>query len=131
MKTDETPRCPECKGAMRRRSGIRGEFLGCLRWPDCRGVRQLTEQAPQVKGESEPRTIAASPILMLTQAAVAGLSTRSDMEDAIDIGETAVAIAAAALNALKRRTSRDGNGKTGEPVGPPVVQNYPQSNGKT
>jgi hypothetical protein len=71
-------------------------------------VRQLTEQAPQVKGESEPRTIIASPLLLLTQAAVMGLSTRSDMEDAIDIGETAVAIAAAALNALKRRTSRDG-----------------------
>jgi hypothetical protein len=90
-------------------------------------VRQLTEQPPPVKGESEPRAIVASPILLLTQAAVAGLSTRSDM-DATDIGETAVAIAAAAIAALKRRV---GKGSAGGPGEPPGNQNHSQRNGKT
>ncbi len=33
--------CPRCSSPMRRREGRRGPFLGCSRYPDCRGTRDL------------------------------------------------------------------------------------------
>lgn len=33
--------CPRCGSPMKKRSGSRGPFLGCTRFPDCRGTRDL------------------------------------------------------------------------------------------
>ncbi len=35
------PSCPICDGEMRLRSGKYGEFWSCMRFPDCRGTRNL------------------------------------------------------------------------------------------
>lgn len=32
------PDCPRCNAKMNRKSGKYGEFWGCSRYPDCRGV---------------------------------------------------------------------------------------------
>lgn len=36
-----TPTCPTCGSGMRQRRGARGDFLGCTRYPDCKGTRPL------------------------------------------------------------------------------------------
>ena len=33
-----TPPCPLCKGPMRKRQGKKGDFWGCVRYPDCKGI---------------------------------------------------------------------------------------------
>jgi len=37
----DPPECPRCQGPMSRRTGKRGEFWGCNKFPDCRGTRNL------------------------------------------------------------------------------------------
>lgn len=39
--TGGTPSCPTCGATMRRRSGRRGPFWGCSRYPSCRGTRNI------------------------------------------------------------------------------------------
>jgi hypothetical protein len=36
-----SPLCPRCQGPMTRRTGKRGDFWGCNKFPDCRGTRNL------------------------------------------------------------------------------------------
>lgn len=36
--TPVTPPCPLCQGPMRRQKGKNGDFFGCLRYPECRGI---------------------------------------------------------------------------------------------
>jgi len=36
-----TPSCPRCNSPMRKRSGSRGEFWGCSRYPECKGTRNV------------------------------------------------------------------------------------------
>lgn len=33
-----TPPCPLCKGPTRKRKGKKGDFWGCVRYPDCKGI---------------------------------------------------------------------------------------------
>ena len=40
-RTQSVPSCPQCGSAMRRRSGRRGAFWGCSRYPSCRGTRNI------------------------------------------------------------------------------------------
>lgn len=40
---EATPVCPECKAPMRKRNSSRGEFWGCSKFPECRGVRKTTD----------------------------------------------------------------------------------------
>jgi len=35
------PSCPRCNSPMRKRSGSRGEFWGCSRYPECKGTRNV------------------------------------------------------------------------------------------
>jgi len=35
--------CPECNSEMKLRKGQWGEFYGCIKFPDCKGTRQLKE----------------------------------------------------------------------------------------
>jgi len=37
----QAPRCPQCGGPMRLRTGKYGEFWSCLSFPDCRGTKNL------------------------------------------------------------------------------------------
>lgn len=39
--TATTPSCPQCGAGMKSRRGSRGDFLGCTRYPECRGTRVL------------------------------------------------------------------------------------------
>lgn len=39
--TGGSPHCPTCGASMRRRSGRRGPFWGCSRYPACRGTRNI------------------------------------------------------------------------------------------
>ena len=41
-----TPTCPQCDSPMRPRRGSKGPFLGCVRYPDCRGTRPTPDGAP-------------------------------------------------------------------------------------
>jgi DNA topoisomerase-1 len=36
--------CPECGAAMKLRQGKKGYFLGCSKYPRCRGVRELSPE---------------------------------------------------------------------------------------
>jgi hypothetical protein len=47
------PRCPQCNGWMRKRSGSRGEFWGCTGYPDCKGTRPI-EITPDFTAEDAP-----------------------------------------------------------------------------
>ena len=40
---EATPVCPECQAPMRKRNSSRGEFWGCSKFPECRGVRKTTD----------------------------------------------------------------------------------------
>ena len=40
-RTQSVPSCPQCGSAMRSRSGRRGPFWGCSRYPSCRGTRNI------------------------------------------------------------------------------------------
>jgi ssDNA-binding Zn-finger/Zn-ribbon topoisomerase 1 len=35
------PPCPRCNAAMKVRQGAKGEFLGCTKYPECRGTREV------------------------------------------------------------------------------------------
>jgi Topoisomerase DNA binding C4 zinc finger/HNH endonuclease len=48
------PPCPVCQTPMRLRSGARGAFWGCSRFPDCRGTRAATPGAAAA-GQRAPR----------------------------------------------------------------------------
>ena len=39
--TGEKATCPRCKSRLEVRNGPTGWFLGCTRYPKCRGTRQL------------------------------------------------------------------------------------------
>jgi DNA topoisomerase-1 len=44
-----TETCPECDSAMKLRQGKKGWFLGCSKYPKCKGVRELSaEQLEQL-----------------------------------------------------------------------------------
>jgi ribosomal protein L37AE/L43A len=38
--SEGTPRCPQCKAAMVRRRGSKGDFWGCSSYPECKGSRR-------------------------------------------------------------------------------------------
>jgi len=40
--TGNEPECPKCNAPMRMRTGSRGQFYGCSKFPECRGTRNLT-----------------------------------------------------------------------------------------
>ncbi len=50
-------KCPECGADMVARSGRRGQFLGCSRYPQCRGTRQLDGSASAGKPRAKPEPI--------------------------------------------------------------------------
>lgn len=37
----EAPACPACEYSIRKRRFAKGEFLGCSRFPDCKGTRPI------------------------------------------------------------------------------------------
>lgn len=51
----EIPPCPVCQAPMRLRSGARGAFWGCSRFPDCRGTRPATSDAAPAAGRRNSR----------------------------------------------------------------------------
>ena len=94
---------------MRVRMDVRGEYLGCLRFPDCAGRLERTPPRPEVTKENVPRAVVISPLLYLTGQALTGFLAseyRPDMT-AEDIGDSVVVIAAATLNSLMRRVERN------------------------
>lgn len=38
---ENIPLCPVCSGEMVKRSGAKGEFWGCSKYPNCRGTRPI------------------------------------------------------------------------------------------
>jgi ssDNA-binding Zn-finger/Zn-ribbon topoisomerase 1 len=42
-------KCPQCNSAMKKRSGSRGEFYGCSKFPGCRGTRKV--ESVEIYGE--------------------------------------------------------------------------------
>jgi ssDNA-binding Zn-finger/Zn-ribbon topoisomerase 1 len=39
-----TETCPECSSPMKLRQGKKGWFLGCSKYPKCRGTREVSAQ---------------------------------------------------------------------------------------
>jgi DNA topoisomerase-1 len=46
-----TERCPQCGEAMKLRQGRKGWFLGCSKYPKCRGVREVTAEMQEQLAE--------------------------------------------------------------------------------
>ena len=44
MSETTEPTCPICDGVLVRRSGTRGEFWGCLRYPECPGTVEIEKK---------------------------------------------------------------------------------------
>lgn len=42
----DSPACPDCGGAMRKRSSARGPFWGCTQYPKCKGLRPIDPPTP-------------------------------------------------------------------------------------
>ena len=51
-----TVACPTCEAPMRPRRGTKGPFLGCSRYPDCRGTRPMPDEEPDVQTVSAGRS---------------------------------------------------------------------------
>jgi ssDNA-binding Zn-finger/Zn-ribbon topoisomerase 1 len=49
------PPCPQCEAPMRARRGSKGAFLGCTRYPECRGSRPMPADAPDSPSEAPAR----------------------------------------------------------------------------
>lgn len=89
---------------MAKKHGRRGEFLSCLRYPDCKGTLELTVQPAPPAQEAEPQ-------LAIDQEAIgclivaAGLCANADTEkwNPDDIAATALNVTRATLNHLKDR----------------------------
>ncbi|WP_261641035.1 DNA topoisomerase III [Erwinia mallotivora] len=47
-----TPPCPLCKGPTRSRKGKKGDFFGCLRYPDCKGIININGKRPAKRKKS-------------------------------------------------------------------------------
>jgi len=47
--------CPQCNAPMRPRRGPRGDFLGCTRYPECRGSRPLQLEMNRPAPATPPR----------------------------------------------------------------------------
>ncbi len=86
----ETVKCPLCGYAMRTKRGKRGEFLSCLRYPDCKGTRELTT-VPGVPEALGAQYLKMSPRVLSVILFEAALLTRDDM-DGSDALETALAL---------------------------------------
>jgi DNA topoisomerase-1 len=52
----ELPPCEQCGAPMVIRRSRRGQFLGCSRYPECKGIRQMPGEAPREKKEPAPWT---------------------------------------------------------------------------
>jgi len=104
----KTPRCPECGGAMLVKTGKSGDFLSCLRYPDCKGRKNLESPLPVVPGEDTPKLVNISPILYLTGCAIEGLLANPNNTDmhAGDVSDTAIQIARQAIHGLKNHGKR-------------------------
>lgn len=48
------PHCPKCRAPMRQREGKFGAFHACVRFPDCKGTRQIEDQAPEDGTSDKP-----------------------------------------------------------------------------
>jgi DNA topoisomerase-3 len=48
-----TPPCPTCGGKTRKRTGKKGAFFSCIRYPECKGVASSSSHSNQRKGGSK------------------------------------------------------------------------------
>lgn len=48
------PTCDLCASPMRERTGSRGPFWGCIKFPACKGTKRLTSTAPARPAASAP-----------------------------------------------------------------------------
>ncbi len=76
-----TLRCPKCDGAMREREGKRGRFLSCLRYPDCKGTREM-QVTPVAEEGLAPQAIRMSPRTLSAILLNAVYSMHSTADDA-------------------------------------------------
>lgn len=82
-------KCPLCNSNMRERQGKHGPFLGCVRYPDCKGIREVDGSvgkmqggktapvqaaktaAPPVARPQPPKTVAPAPVKPVAPAQAA------------------------------------------------------------
>ncbi|MGS3238041.1 DNA topoisomerase III [Klebsiella michiganensis] len=50
-----SPPCPVCGGATRQRKGKSGPFWGCLRYPDCTGIINVTHSPQRARRRTPPK----------------------------------------------------------------------------
>lgn len=50
---DDSPDCPKCGAPMKRRSGKRGPFWGCSKYPDCKGTREIDDTGDPQQGSGD------------------------------------------------------------------------------
>lgn len=56
VKTPEGPACPQCGAATRQRTGKKGAFWSCSRYPDCKGAMPAIPAARKSKRQTTPKT---------------------------------------------------------------------------
>ncbi len=60
---EETPNCPRCKSIMKLRTGPRGPFWGCSRYPACKGTREAERRS--IPAGFNPAVTAVNPALRI------------------------------------------------------------------
>lgn len=70
----DSPACPQCGAAMRLRTGKRGQFWGCSRYPQCKGTRNVEDD-----GWDEP---AMKPVVTSAESLVRALQRRGIEDEA-------------------------------------------------
>ena len=47
-------KCQKCKAEMKKRTGVYGEFLGCTKYPKCKGTQKVVNET--VNNENDENT---------------------------------------------------------------------------
>ncbi len=57
IKPTTTPICPLCQAPMRKRTGSKGAFWACSRYPECKGTQNITAKKKTTKTQNTKKTI--------------------------------------------------------------------------
>lgn len=94
-------RCPKCDSAMAvKRSKAGREFLGCLRYPDCKGTRDLEVRTTPDEALA-PQTVKLSPRTVAAIAITAQLAAAQAWDEPEHIVDDAMAITRCLMTALR------------------------------
>lgn len=72
--------CPKCGGEMVVKAGKRGDFLSCLRYPDCKGTAQIADE-PVTEAKVVPPVPEELPLADMMRIVLGELRSRRSVLD--------------------------------------------------